>query len=214
MQSTVTKFRIPFFILLLTFCALSISAQTLIDVEVRSNVYDPQDVTINVGDTIRWTNVQGAHNVNGTQGTFPDNPESFGNNVAGPGWEFIHVFTTPGEYDYQCDPHVNFGMVGTVTVSGTSDVDDVSPESGVAIAKLYPLPIRDNVVLELTDELWSLSNEVAIVVYDLTGREMLRRVDITGQTVIIDTRAWPKSAYILQVLNVERIVETRKIVTQ
>jgi predicted lipoprotein with Yx(FWY)xxD motif len=49
------------------------------------------------------------------QSKFPSNPESFGNAV-GSGWVFSHVFTIPGLYDYQCNPHVNFGMVGSVNV--------------------------------------------------------------------------------------------------
>lgn len=94
-----------------------LSAQSNTMVEVRSNVYDPAEVTISVGDTVTWTNVQGVHNVNALQSVFPDNPEGFRNgNAAGPGWTYSYVFTLPGTYDYQCDPHVTLGMVGKVIV--------------------------------------------------------------------------------------------------
>ena len=84
-------------------------------VSVTSNVFSPKDLTVQVGDTVVWTNTQGNHNVNGTQAAYPDNPESFGNDV-GSGWTFSHVFTIPGFYDYRCDPHAGLGMVGTITV--------------------------------------------------------------------------------------------------
>ncbi len=100
--------------------------QTSHAVNVTSNVFTPAEITINQGDEVVWTNTQGNHNVNGLQSKFPDNPESFGNAV-GSGWVFSHVFTIAGVYDYQCDPHVNFGMVGKVTVidGGSSTGPDI-----------------------------------------------------------------------------------------
>ena len=103
------------FLLLLACTVQQVKAQSSHVVDVTNNVFTPDELTISVGDTVIWTNSQGNHNVNGTQTTFPDNPESFGNGV-GVGWTFSHVFTIPGTYDYQCDPHVGFGMVGQVIV--------------------------------------------------------------------------------------------------
>ncbi len=91
------------------------TGQTSHAVAVTNNVFTPDDITINQGDTVIWTNSEGRHNVNGTQSKYPSNPESFGNDV-GTGWIWSYVFTTPGVYDYQCDPHASFGMIGTVTV--------------------------------------------------------------------------------------------------
>ncbi len=86
-------------------------------VEVTSNVFTPKDLVIQVGETVEWRNVQGFHNVNGTTNTYPNNPESFGNGGASSAaWTYQYTFTTPGVYDYQCDPHVGVGMVGTITV--------------------------------------------------------------------------------------------------
>jgi len=86
-------------------------------VEVTSNQFTPADITINVGETVGWTNLGGNHNINGTQATYPNNPESFGNGAASSAaWTYEFTFGNIGVYDYQCDPHVGFGMVGTVTV--------------------------------------------------------------------------------------------------
>ncbi len=88
-------------------------------VDVTNNKFTPAEITISMGDTVIWTNTEGNHNVNGSQSTYPSNPESFGNEV-GSGWVFSHVFTLPGTYSYQCDPHVRSQMFGKVIVTGLS----------------------------------------------------------------------------------------------
>jgi len=97
--------------------AFPLWSQQKISVEVSSNQFTPADITINVGDTVEWTNVQGFHNVDGRTSTYPNNPESFfSGSPAGPGWTYEHVFSAAGTYDYDCTPHAGLGMVGTVTV--------------------------------------------------------------------------------------------------
>ncbi len=84
---------------------------------VQNFSFVPADITINVGETIQWECVSGSHNVNGSQATYPTNPEDFINGTAAPApWTFAHTFNTVGAYDYRCDPHFGSGMVGTVTV--------------------------------------------------------------------------------------------------
>ena len=111
------QIRIYWILTLLAAVNFAAIGQTSHAVAVTSNKFTPAEITINTGDTVIWTNTQGNHNVNGLQSKFPSNPESFGNDV-GSGWMFSHVFTLPGVYDYQCDPHANFGMVGKVNVMG------------------------------------------------------------------------------------------------
>jgi len=101
-----------------SFLCFAIQAQTTHNVSVTSNQFTPADLTIEVGDEVVWTNNGGSHNVNGTTTTYPDNPESFGNGSASSSsWTYSFTFNTAGDYDYQCDPHVGFGMVGTITVN-------------------------------------------------------------------------------------------------
>lgn len=101
------------------FASLScyVQAQQNFAVDVQSNFFSPENLTISVGDTVTWTNIGGFHNVNGDQSVYPDNPESFGNGGASASaWTYQYVFNTVGTYHYQCDPHAGLGMVGTVTV--------------------------------------------------------------------------------------------------
>jgi plastocyanin len=79
--------------------------------------WTPADVTINLGETVRWINGGGTHNVNGTLAAYPDNPEGFGNgSPSSDPWVYDYTFTVAGVYDYKCDLHEGAGMLGTVTV--------------------------------------------------------------------------------------------------
>lgn len=87
-------------------------------IEARNdNTFAPNDITIDVGQTVRWINTGGFHNVNGDQATYPNNPESFGNGASSTdAWTYDYTFFVEGVYDYQCDPHIGLGMVGKITV--------------------------------------------------------------------------------------------------
>jgi plastocyanin len=86
-------------------------------INTAGNTFSPASLTINVGDTVTWNNTAGYHNVNATLSIYPSNPEGFGNGVAAAPWSFQWIFTMPGTYDYQCDPHVGIGMIGVVTIN-------------------------------------------------------------------------------------------------
>ena len=62
--------------------------------------YSPSSLTINVGDTVTWTNVQGYHNVNFDINTITstsfNNPVSFISSPTGMGVMYTHVFAVAG----------------------------------------------------------------------------------------------------------------------
>jgi len=94
------------------------SSATNYQVQVGSNYFAPAYLSIQVGDTVTWSQVSGSHNVNGSLATFPSNPAGFSSGaVAGGTWTYSFVFGTAGTYSYQCDPHAGMGMVGTVKVT-------------------------------------------------------------------------------------------------
>ena len=61
-------------------------------VEVVSNDFIPKDITIELGETVVWTNVDGIHNTNGSTNIYPDNPEGFSSGAAGTNWTYSHTF--------------------------------------------------------------------------------------------------------------------------
>jgi len=72
--------------------------------------FTPQSVTIQVGDTVVWTNGGGVHTVTG------DGADPF----CGPNPVPVscsETFTNAGTFPYHCNFHQLFGMVGTVIVT-------------------------------------------------------------------------------------------------
>ena len=85
--------------------------------------FDPEDLTINVGDTVNWTNNDGIEHT----ATSTDGPASFdsGNIATGGSWSF--TFTEAGTYNYKCDYHSS--MNASITVVDSDDEDDSEEDS-------------------------------------------------------------------------------------
>jgi len=106
------------------FLSFSVAAQTSHTVVSGSYYYTPTNLSINVGDTVTWTNAGGLHNVNfdlsSITGQSFGNPESFITSPTTGPVLHTHVFNFPGNYIYDCSvgSHAINGMVGTITVNG------------------------------------------------------------------------------------------------
>ena len=81
--------------------------------------YDPNDLTVAVGTTVRWTNADAvAHTVTSgvSDGTLGEADGVFDSGFLEQGQTFSYTFTEAGEFDYFCTPHP--WMRGKVTVTG------------------------------------------------------------------------------------------------
>ena len=77
-------------------------------IDIQGYAFSPSSITINVGDTIVWTNYDSAsHTVTSNDGTFDSGSITNGNT-------FSFTFTSAGTFDYYCAPHPS--MTGSVTV--------------------------------------------------------------------------------------------------
>ena len=98
-------------------------------VEAGMFYYAPQDLVIEVGQTVRWENVGGTHDVDGTTNNIDNvpwnNPVDFYLGVTGTGDMGSITFNEPGVYNYDCSvgSHAASGMVGTITVNGEIQLD-------------------------------------------------------------------------------------------
>lgn len=87
----------------------------IVEVRLSNNRFTPNDLTINAGDTVRFINDQGFHDVRADDG-------SYGNTPAGPGWVFERVYAAPGVYRVYCTLHaspggdINTSMNARITV--------------------------------------------------------------------------------------------------
>jgi plastocyanin len=73
----------------------------------------PSTLSIPAGTAVRWMNAgTSLHTVT------PDGHSEWSStSLQEEGDIFVHTFTNPGTYAYYCEPHVGFGMTGTVTVN-------------------------------------------------------------------------------------------------
>ncbi len=111
-----------------------------IDVDVSDFSFNPNTFVLYVGDTVRWTNSGGNHNINGTQAAFPSNPVSFSNGAASSSnWVYEQAFNTDGVYFYQSDPDVNVNMTGSFTVYQNNSQVRIIDEPGTYTTYLRSL---------------------------------------------------------------------------
>lgn len=87
--------------------------------------FDPPQVTISAGDSVRWQNdgntLHDATNnpalaIDQNQVSSPAGVPAFDSGFMNPGQRFEQKFTVPGTYKYVCVPHETSGMIGTVIV--------------------------------------------------------------------------------------------------
>jgi len=92
----------------------------VVSVSIVDNAFNPPNVPINAGDTVRWTN-NGAlpHTVTsnpGPAGCAPPSTENFASGTLSTNNTFQHTFNTAGSFAYHCEIH-GCSMAGTVTVT-------------------------------------------------------------------------------------------------
>lgn len=91
-----------------------------------SLTFTPRNLTLQVGDTITFSNGGGIHNVASQALGFRcargcDGSGGNGDPSAS-AWTFTLTFNTPGTFDFYCEPHGSpgIGMAGTITVTGAA----------------------------------------------------------------------------------------------
>jgi plastocyanin len=87
--------------------------------------FEPAQVRIHVGDTVKWENVgNSVHHatddpaaaINPADVVKPAGAKSFDSGFIPPGASFTYTFTVPGTYKYVCAAHETSGMLGEVMV--------------------------------------------------------------------------------------------------
>jgi len=88
-------------------------------VEAGMFYYAPNVLTIEMGETVVWSNVDGFHDVEAYDGTFEFDACQAPCDIG------THTFTEAGTYDYFCSVgnHEDQGMIGTIIVNGEIQLD-------------------------------------------------------------------------------------------
>ena len=144
-------------------------AQTTHIVNQSSLSFSPDDITIEVGDTVRWVYGGGSHTVtNGTGTGDPDVGNLFDAPLNGSNTSFEFTFTTAGDVPYFCRPHVNFGMTGIVRVTEVSAARDV-PVAAVTLSAPMPNPFNPRAEIRFA---LAEAGLVDVEVFDARGRRV------------------------------------------
>ena len=137
------------------------AADHRVDVGGTSVRFDPQDITINVGDTVTWVSVSPQpHNVHANDGSFRCAVGCDGDGHGGNGgprigpWSATVAFPHAGVFGYRCDPHAAYGMVGVVRVvdGGGGGTTNVPITSGFTGAWYDPTQSGHGILIEVLPE--------------------------------------------------------------
>ena len=178
------------YLLLFVFLSMGkMASSAVVMVGVENFTFNPATITVNVGDTIMWMWMAGTHTTTSTAGPVGAIPWDAAINQGNP--MFMYQVTVEGEYDYQCTFHSSMGMVGHISVLGSSGV---STASAVQFEVIGNLVQRDLAVKFNSGKNWNIE------LRSLTG-SMVKQFTIAteaGRTELFPVAELPNGIYIIR----------------
>jgi len=169
---------------------------------IPTDIYVPDTVYAEVGDTIMWIWIDGEHTTE-----FLDIPagaaewaSALDNNTT----TFSYVVTEVGTYDYTCHKFFRHGMDGTIEVAAktVTGITSINPEP---VSFAYPNPFTDNITIETP------SAEM-IAVYNIAGQKIKSVTVNQGQRKVeIDFAGVANGIYFYSIIKEGIIVDTGKL---
>ncbi len=187
---------------LLACCPSLLLAQTVWTVDVGGSTigttdpyYAPQHLVIQVGDTVKWEESSGTHNINGSTSTFPNNPASFYSGTPQATvypWKF--KFMVAGIYEYHCDQQGHAAtQFGTITVIDPTNVQEYRRPEAVM---LFPVPVQDRLMVSINGCTGAQTGQVL----DANGRVLRSQPLFDSKLNAVDLTGLPPGNYYLMVL--------------
>jgi len=169
---------------------LFVSSMTLAethDVAVLNNSFSPNNLTIEVGDTVRWTNNSGFHDVTADDGSFAS--QTSGN------FTYSRTFSSVEEILYYCSVHsspglnINTNMNGRINVIAATTQSDVSVESVDATDGSYKSGTDLNVKTTLSNSSAEASGAFNVNYYVSVDDSITANDTLIGSTEITNIGA-------------------------
>lgn len=154
--------------------------------------YLPQSLSINIGDTVRWTATQGKHNVYGESDDFPNNPVHFSSGVPefAP-WTYDFVFDVAGFYGYHCtQPDHSQTQFGDITVLDPTGVEEHNKVS----FSIFPNPANDKVNISFEG-----GNMERVELFDINGKLVKELVANNPNSMTVDVQGLSTGRYMFNV---------------
>ncbi len=159
------------------------------------------DLTINQGDTVRWTwRDSSSHTVTSLAGSV----ETFDSgSITGNGMTYSYTFNTVGTNPYECSFHP-VSMNGVITVQSTAGVEEF---------KLQGFSISPNPVLnELSLNFETYLDQTTIQIYNILGKQVhATTVSSIDKLSSIDVSHLAKGVYLVTVIS-EQVTHTRRFI--
>lgn len=187
-----------FFLIFLGIC--SAKAQTTYDLIWERDFLSPaSDLTIEVGDTVRWTWTDENHTVENVVGS---SVETFTSGFMGPvGSVWSYTFTVVGDNDYFCGIHGADDMSGTITVEPALSVEDFN----LANFSISPNPTTSFITLNLPSNF----NTSHIELFNVLGEKVISKKLVNTDVSQIDLSFLTSGLYIIRINNREQSLSKR-----
>jgi len=173
--------------------------------------FSPDDITIQVGDSVNFS-IATIHNVvEVSQATWEANGNTPLPGFSTPfgGGMVLPDQLTAGIHYYVCSPHASGGMKGIIVVENTSGIP-INPLT--SIVSVYPNPTKGKFQLKITDS--QFANNFNLEIYDVRGERVYVASNLKQQTLInFDLSDFPKGMYFVK-LNDGAYIYNKKVVVQ
>ena len=186
-----------------------IFAQALHDVALVGMTFSPDELTITVNDTVRWTNNGGLHNVVADDNSFTSGPRSTSL------WVFKHAFPNVGSFRYYCEGHGapnGVGMSGIIHVNPPTGVNDKIVNLDYKLKQNYPNPFNPFTTIEYSIP---QSGYITLKVYNVTGsveRVLISEFQPGGNYIVeFNSSDLPSGVYFYQ-LTAGDFISTKRMI--
>jgi len=187
-------------ILLSTVFALLAAFAFSTTVTITNSMYTftPGTITIHVGDTVKFQ-IETMHNVvEVSHATWNAN-----GNTPLPGFSLDFgggtvTGLTVGTHYYVCAAHASSGMKGEIIVTGTTGIDNITPDN--VKLSIYPNPTTGIFTVQLQGSENLINNEPSMAIYNLRGERIYSLPIVQGQTQI-DISMMPTGTYFVIINN-------------
>lgn len=192
-------------LMMLFFGISTLQAQTTHDLDWERDFTSPQsDLTIETGDTVRWTWTDDLpHTVENDTGS----TETFNSGtITGLGQTYSYTFTVEGVNPYFCGIHGAGNMSGTITVVDQLSVDEFAASKLL----MFPNPVSTELQIQLPNNF----NEGTITIFSVSGKQLFGQfVKNDIKDVTLDLSQFKSGMYFIKYQFGEHI-ETKRLVVK